>query len=82
MRWKKQAVNTKIDTETKQPIKEEIFTHVEGMCIYALLDAVQNKEGKQTRIITTIPGVCNDLFHREIERGNIHNGNIKMSKTM
>ena len=49
------------------------------MNVLALIDRVKQLEGKH-RVVVLKPGTCNSLFYDEVNRGNIHNGKIRISK--
>ena len=49
------------------------------MNVLALIDRVKQLEGKH-RVVVLKPGTCNALFYDEVNRGNIHNGKIRISK--
>jgi hypothetical protein len=63
--------------------KQRIHMHYEDMSFYALLEKARQAREEDTyghRIIITTRGLCNSIFYSEIQRGNIHNGKVKIAK--
>ena len=53
------------------------------MAFYGLLERAQQAKNEQPndnhRIIITQRGFCNTIFYSEIQRGNMHNGKVRIA---